>query len=176
MAADQSEQNIAWYSKFDSERAQMKTAIGYLPNELVNAWPKKKVALITMFDRLGLRVAEDLRENRELVFLSERVFPRNGVPQDDRIYKHFIFVVLHEIAHIYLDHPQTIPEDERDKYEGEAHNQAKEWYDQHAANLQLSELNLEEMKEINNQLDIEFNLAVRMVRKKMSPVKIPCEA
>ena len=125
-----------------------------------------------MFDRLGLRVAKDLIESRELVFLSERAFPRNGVPEEDQIYKHFIFVVLHEIAHIYLDHPQVIPKEERDEYEDAAHKQAKEWYDQHASERGFPELDLEEMKRINEQLDIEFHHAVRIVRKKMSPVKV----
>lgn len=164
--------NIIWFSNYDTERAQIKNAIGYLPLDIVEQWPKQKVAIITMFDRLGLRVAKELREDRELVFLSERVFPRNGVPETDQIYVHFIFVVLHEIAHIYLDHPQVMPKEERDPYEDAAHNQAKEWYDQHARKIGLPELNLEEMKQINVQLDIEFHHAVRMVRKKMSPVKV----
>lgn len=120
MAANHSEENFIWCSNYDVERAQIKTAIGYLPMALVNEWPKQKVALITMYDRLGLRLSKDLRESRELIFLSERVFPRNGVPEENQIYKHFIFVVLHEIAHIYLDHPQKILEEERDIYENAA--------------------------------------------------------
>lgn len=166
-----SEDNFIWCSNYDVERAQIKTAIGYLPKQLVNGWPKQKVALVTMFDRLGIRIAKDLRESRELIFLSERVFPRNGVTEEDEIYKHFVFVVLHEIAHIFLDHPQVVAEKDRDGYEDAAHAKAKGWYDEHAKEIGLPKLDLEVMKLINDQIDVEFQDAVRNVRRKMSPVK-----
>ena len=128
--------------------------------------------MVQFSNRTLLRLSKSIRENREIIVISERLFPRDGIFEDHPIYKHFIFVVLHEIAHIILDHPEVIPEDEKDEYEGAAHKQAKKWYDEHVAELgiaELTDLDIEEMLEINEQIDIEFDYAVRKVRRKMSP-------
>lgn len=170
MGTETSIGKIAWFSKYDVEKQQIETAIGYLPSSLREEWPKQEVAIITMHSRLGLRLSKSLREEKEIVFLSERVFPRNGgLFEKDPVYKHFIFVLLHELAHIFLDHPQTIMEEEKDEYERAADNKAKEWYDEHAREIGLPELDLEEMQQINGYIDREFDHAVRMARRKMSP-------
>lgn len=166
---DITEKNIIWCSKYKVERQQIEKAIDYLPKSLIKDWPKQKIAIITMYGRTGIRVSKSLRENREMIIISERLFPRDGIFEEHPIYKHFIFVVLHEIAHIFLDHPEIIPEDEKDEYEGAAHKQAKKWYDKHVAELGFAELDIEEMLKINEQIDIEFDYAVRKVRRKMSP-------
>jgi hypothetical protein len=93
---------------------------------------RDKLAVIGAGAMDACRVAPALRKNRELIVLSERIFPKKGANEGDSKVRYFIFVVLHEIAHVIKNHRSplldNLTEEENEAQEKEAETLAISWF------------------------------------------------
>src|SRR5208283_1751237 len=74
-------------------------ALRYLPPDILWNY-KDKLAFIGTGAMDACRVAPALSKDREIIVLSERIFPQKGAVEDNSKVRYFIFVVFHEIAHV----------------------------------------------------------------------------
>ena len=88
-----------------------------------------------MEGRHGIRIHEELSKNKQLVFLSDKIWPPRGAIETGSCLRFFIFVILHEIAHIELKHSSQNKTEE----EYEADKMAKEWFNDHVQKINQSE-------------------------------------
>lgn len=119
----------------------VEVAISYMPSNIF--WEhKEKLAFIGTGAMEACRVAPALRKERELIILSERIFPKKNVRcEDNNKARYFIFVVLHEIAHAIKKHRSPLLDNltqaESETQEQEADDLAISWFNEH-------------VKEVNN--------------------------
>lgn len=121
------------YSNNCDERTTIKAALEFLPDDILEKW-KDQLAILTMDRRHGIRVSEDIRKNKELIFLSDKVWPPVTAKETDLPFRFFAFVVLHEIAHVELKHTTQ----NKDEEEPEADKKAMEWFNAHMEKLNIS--------------------------------------
>lgn len=121
------------YSNNCDEKVTIKTALEYLPDEILEKW-KGLLAILTMDRRHGIRIDENIRKDKELVFLSDKIWPPGAAKETDLSFRFFIFVVLHEIAHVELRHGSENKAEE----EHEADKKAMEWFNAHAEKINSS--------------------------------------
>lgn len=116
-------------------------ALSYMPPNILWEY-KEKLAFIGTGAMDACRVAPALSKERELIILSERIFPKKNVRcEDDSKARYFIFVVLHEIAHAIKKHRSPLLDNltqaEFETQEQEAYDLAMSWFNEH-------------VKEVNN--------------------------
>jgi hypothetical protein len=115
-------------------------ALQYVPKEILWEY-RERIVFIGTGAMDACRVATALRKEREIIILSERIFPKRGAKEDDLKVKYFIFCVLHELAHAIKQHRSPLldklTEEENDAQEKEADDTALTWIEAH-------------IKEVNN--------------------------
>jgi hypothetical protein len=138
----------------------LKRALEYLPEDLFDK-NTKGFLFISTAARDACRVARHYCRTREVILISERLFPGKNVEVNDSKARYFIYAVLHEMAHAIREHRSpyldelTIEECEID--EKEADDLAMKWFNDHVKKLNnryLHPVKKEEIKEVEekNQL------------------------
>lgn len=109
-------------------------ALHYLPRHVLEEC-KEKLTFISTGHLDGCRLAPALRKNREIIVLSERILPKQRASEIDREVRYFIYVVLHEVAHVVKKHRtptfDNITTQENDLQEREADELALRWFNEH---------------------------------------------
>ncbi len=106
-------------------------ALRYLPRDILWNY-KDNLAFIGTGAMDACRVAPALSKKREIIVLSERIFPKKGVAEDNPKVRYFIYVVLHEIAHVIKKHRSPLldklTKEENEAQETEAEDLAISWF------------------------------------------------
>lgn len=132
----------------------VKKALEFLPEE-ISQLPKDKLVFystICIDCNDAIIIPKQIRENRDIIILSERIFPKKDASEDQREVRYFIFAVLHEIAHAVKHQSDLIgsPEEEKTKND-EADGLAVSWYNKFVEkrnNPDLKQVTIEEINEI----------------------------
>jgi len=146
-------------------------ALRYLPPELLCKY-KDKLAFFSTAIYHAYRIARKLCQEREIILLSERIFPKEGAAEDKDEVRFFIFTVLHEVAHAIKEHRSPLfdklTQKEKEAQEQEADNQALTWFNEHVKLFSskkpyLKPITLGEIEKVreNNQ-----NLIIKMYEGK----------
>lgn len=125
-------------------------ALKYLPANIFDEY-KEKLFFIGTGAVDAWRVTPEIRTNREIIILSERILPKSGASVVDPEFRYFIFVVLHEVAHVVKDHqsPRSVTKEKQAEQEKEADDLAIEWFKQsvdsmgnrHQKSITIDEIN-----------------------------------
>jgi len=104
-------------------------ALNYLPKDVYEKM-KNNIAIYSTSYTDGCRVAKKIRENREIILLSDHIMPKEGSSTGQPEVRYLIFVILHEIAHAYKNHlpSNEIIEKKNSEQEIEANNLALDWF------------------------------------------------
>ncbi len=106
-------------------------ALRCLPTDILWNY-KDKLAFIGTGAMDACRVAPALRKDREIIVLSERIFPPKGAVEDNPKVRYFIFVVFHEIAHVVKNHRSPLLDnlttEDNEAQEKEADEFAISWF------------------------------------------------
>jgi hypothetical protein len=110
----------------------VKKALSYLPPEIY-ARIEGRLAIIGTGGSDGIRIAEALRDGREIILVSERVFPKKRDASHPSV-RYFCFLILHEVAHAVCGHRSRmfdgITWDENMVQETLADAWAAQWYNE----------------------------------------------
>jgi hypothetical protein len=113
-------------------------ALQYVPSDVLKKHEKRiRIFSITKSD--GMRLTRSFCKSRDIIILSERVFPKSGAHESDKDFRYFIYVVLHEVAHAVKNHlsPRLdrLSAKQTAAQEKEAKDLAFEWFNEHAKTL-----------------------------------------
>ena len=130
----------------------VQNALEYLPRNVLDEH-KDRLAFFAMAHRDGCRVARVVRENREIIILSEHILPKAGATEGQADVRYFIYVVLHEVAHAVKQHRSPLYDcltpEEVAAQESEANDLALKWFNDHISalgNPYLPSLSREEVR------------------------------
>ena len=130
----------------------VKTALKYLPESELHSL-SGNLYITSTTSRGACRLSRALCETKEIIILSERIMPPQKPSEDDEIFRYFIFVVLHEVAHVIKKHRSPLYDEltleEAEKQEDEANKLALDWFNAHVINRRnpnLQELSQEEIE------------------------------
>jgi IrrE N-terminal-like domain len=110
----------------------VEVACSYASKDIPREFGDNLVFLSTV-EMDACRVGEEYRQ-KEIILLSERLLPKSPLTSEgDYQVRYLIFAVLHEIAHVYLQHqpPNTITPEVNQAQEDEADALALNWFNQH---------------------------------------------
>ena len=148
-----------------SRNQWVEIALHYLPFEILDG-NKESLAFIALSECDACRLAPQNRE-REVILLSDRIFPKSGVAVDHPSARYFIFVVLHEVAHAICKHKSPkydgLSSEENDLQEKEADDLAYSWFNQYVEDegnpylLPITPQEIHEIQERNQSLMRESN-------------------
>lgn len=114
-----------------------KKALEYLPKD-VKKRESKNLTIVGVGELGGCRLPKHYRE-REIILLSDWIFPPPSHSEGDETGKFLIITLLHEIAHAVLRHKSPKNDKlspEEDEYqETEADSTAIDWYNQHIESI-----------------------------------------
>lgn len=143
-----------------SRNRWVEIALSYLPQEVLDE-NKEAFVFIAMGECDACRVAPQYRE-REIILLSEHIFPDAHVAADHATARYFIFAVLHEVAHAVRKHRSPrfdgLSREENEAQEREADCIAYAWFNDHVQAegnphlLPLSPEEVQQMQERNQSL------------------------
>jgi hypothetical protein len=129
----------------------VEVALDYIPTDILWEY-RDKLVFIGTGAMDACRVAPVLRKNREIIVLSERIFPKRGANEGHPKARYFIFVDLHEVAHAILNHRSplldNLTEEENEAQEKEADDLAIAWFNAHVQarnNQYLKAISLDEI-------------------------------
>ena len=112
-------------------------ALGYLPFEIFEEL-KEDLVFVAFDDMLACRLSQQQRQ-REVILVSNRLFPPAGDSEGDLMGKFFVWAILHEIAHAKCKHKNGkydgISNEENESQEREADDLAYEWFNKHVSNV-----------------------------------------
>ena len=124
-------------------------ALRYLPADILREFGEK-LAFFSTAGEDACRVARAIREQREIVLLSERILPTKSDASKER---YFVFVVLHEIAHASKQHRSPsldrLTQEEIAAQEKEANELALSWFNDYVEknkHLNIERLTLREIE------------------------------
>ncbi len=140
-------------SKHSGHNLWVEDALIYLPPEILSD-NIESLAFISTNEIDACRVARVLCENREIIVLSERIFPKEGCGEGSSEGRYFTFVVLHEVAHAIQKHRDPLfdnlsPKD-IEAQEKETDKLALEWFNEYVRqknNPAFKPITMEEVKE-----------------------------
>jgi len=103
-------------------------ALQCLPDEVVDS-VGDRLAFVYM-DSDGRRLTREFCADREIIILSERIFPWGWKDKCELKVRYFMFAVLHEVAHAYSDHkaPNSVSIDDNQAQEQQADELAYVWF------------------------------------------------
>jgi hypothetical protein len=125
--------------------------IYYFPRQLLDEW-KDRLVFLSGARADAFRVGKKLREEREIIVISERIIPKGGgVAEDDPGRRYFVFAALHELAHVVRQHkpPNEITADENRAQEAEADELAFGWFNAYIRRRKHPDLGEFTRKELN---------------------------
>lgn len=129
------EKKRIFYSNYPREIIPMNKALKYLPDEVLESL-KDRLTILSMTGRKASRLSRGLCESSEIIIVSEKIYPPQDMHESHSDFRYFVFIVLHEIAHAYLEHKcqvyDKISDKEKQKQEDEADCTAATWYNQYA--------------------------------------------
>lgn len=105
---------------------------------------------ICMSARDGLRLTKHVRENFEVIILSDHVAPSKGeIGEGNPVFRYFMYVVLHEVAHAIRGHSSAIYDgtspEESAAQEEEADSLATKWFNDWAVEVGCESITEEEL-------------------------------
>jgi hypothetical protein len=116
----------------------VQNALEYLPRNILDEH-KDRLACLAMAHRDGCRVARVLRENREIIILSEHILPKAGATEGQSDVRYFIYTVLHEVVHAVKRHRSLLYDSVTPEVvvaqESEADDLALQWFNDHISAL-----------------------------------------
>ena len=120
-------------------------ALQCLPDDVVDA-VGDRLAFVYM-DSDGRRLTREFCDNREIIILSERIFPWDWSIESEPRVRYFMFVVLHEVAHAYCDHqaPNAISPEDGAKQEGQADELAFSWFNEYLKSKDEKPFSIDEL-------------------------------
>lgn len=125
---------------------------------MTNKWVVENVFYFSTYGKTyGTRLSRGLCQAKEVVYLSEKIFPIS-FDLTSMNTRFFVFIVLHETAHAKRKHKcriyDGISEEENDRQEREATSDAIEWFNLHAPQNGIESLNKEEVDASKEMLDV----------------------
>ena len=94
---------------------------------------------LCMASRDGVRLSRHVRENFEVIVLSDHIAPNIHHAETDPVFRYFMYVILHEVAHAICKHKSQyydgISAKENEAQEVEADALATEWFNERAHDL-----------------------------------------
>ena len=146
-----------------SQRRWIEIALEYLPQD-VKADEKCSLSIIALGDMGACRLPPSYRE-REVIFLSDWLFPPPGVSEADDAGIFFITTVLHEIAHAFCRHKSpsldALSSDQIQSQEDEADKIAVTWFNSYideANNQYLEKIEETRLRELVEQFAVLYNM------------------
>jgi len=131
----------------------VQVALEYLPPAVLDE-NKEKLLFISTAELDACRVARHYCKNREIILLSERILPKKSANGGQSEVRYFIFVVLHEVAHVIKKHKSpkldNLTEQEKAAQEKEADTIALEWFNEHVKELNNPYIKPLSIAEIND--------------------------
>ena len=131
----------------------LEIAFFYVPDDVLDEL-KDRLLIISNTQRDACRVPRSLVKDREIIFLSERIMPKQGADSGQPKARYFIFCVLHEVAHALKKHLSptwdNLTREQNEQQEAEADNLALSWFNARVranANPYELEMTREEIKE-----------------------------
>ena len=158
---------------YKSSREQdIRCALAYIPCEVKRKLNvhEKPIIFYTTHDRFGYCSAPETIPY--VILVNDIVFP-NGCAPDDRMYRFFVFSVLHEVAHVYMD-ITGIPIGGQD--ESQADKLAVDWYNKRADKLRLESLSYEhEIKSTQEEVEKMMKLAIETIASSLKSGRESCK-
>jgi hypothetical protein len=140
----------------DYANAAVRSALeSYLPADVLSAFDGR-LALVSTGNVDGVRLTKSFCRDRDVIVLSERILPvKSGDEEFHPGYRHFIFVVLREVAHACKDHLSPLSDDltaaQVESQGREADKLALKWFNEHASTTlfqpRLTIAEVEELRE-----------------------------
>ena len=123
-------------------------ALKYLPTDVYNDI-KNRVIIVSNPERAGCRIPRSVCDKKEIVVISELLYPEYGKDENSLSARYLIFVVLHEIAHAKLNHLSPVydglSKEDNDRQEMAASKMAYSWFNEAANKRGLKEISQEEV-------------------------------
>jgi hypothetical protein len=146
----------------DSSHARwIQIALDYLPDDIMEQI-EGNLVIIGVGDIGGCRLPEHYRE-REIVLLSDWVFPPLDQSEGDETGQFFIITLLHEIAHALCRHKSItrdkLSQEEFQAQEDEVDNLAIDWFNRHVEQRDNKYLKIMEATEFREIVDRYSNLS-----------------
>lgn len=112
----------------------IENALEYLPRDIL-CENGDKLAFISTKESHACRLSRYLCEKREIIVISECIFPGNGSTEDNEKNRYFTFIILHEIAHAIKKHKSPLfdelTREEIQQQEKEADDLSISWFNEH---------------------------------------------
>lgn len=144
-----------------SHREQdIRNALAYIPCEVKRQLNEheKQILFYTTHDRFGYSSAPEIIPY--VILVNDLIFP-NGCTREERMYRFFVFTVLHEVAHVYMDINSTPIEGQE---ESQANKLAEKWYNEYAESQGLNALSFEyEIKNIQEEVEKMMKLTIETI-------------
>lgn len=154
---------IIFFHRTPIDLLHFEKAVKWIPDvpELLD----KPIAVVSMYDGYAKRINPDIAEN-EVVIICDKSFPRNGAREEDSDFRHFVFILLHELAHVYKNHPFVSDEEVSKQYEDEADYQAECWFNAYAKSNNYKEIKIEKIKLIKERINSKWDIYFFDAKKK----------
>lgn len=134
----------------------VKKALEYVPQEIFEAI-EERIAFICLGSD-ACRVARKLCEDKEIIILSESIFPKSFTDESKPDFRYLIFCILHEVAHAVQKHKSPLfdklTRQDIDHQESEADKLALDWFNSNISELPHLGLNPITIDEVRAQQDI----------------------
>ena len=160
---------ITYYSHREQD---LKNSLVYIPCEVKRKLNEheKPILIFTTHDRFGYSSAP--KSIPYVIIVNDAIFP-NGHTREDRMYRFFVFTVLHEVAHVYMDITGTPIEDQE---ESQANKLAEDWYNEHANNQGLDSLSYDsEIKATQIEIEKAMFEVANTIAASLKCSMVPCE-
>lgn len=139
-------------------------ALSYLPKEVFHKL-KDNLAIYSTAGRDACRVARAISKEREIIILSDHILPKNTARFENWDVRYFIYVVLHEIAHVFKKHRSPmldkLTESEIQAQENEADKIALKWFNEFVKssnNAHLKQITVEEVKQAKRKMQKQMKI------------------
>lgn len=145
---------ITFFHRTSIDHLHFKKAANWIPDDPVLL--EKPISIVSMYDGYAKRINPEIAEN-ELVIICDKSFPRNGAYEEDSEFRHFVFILLHELAHIYKEHPFVSDEEVGKEYEDEADAQAESWFNAYAKVKRYNEISVAKIKLMKERINSKWD-------------------
>jgi hypothetical protein len=122
------------------------------------------LAFISIFE--SCRIAREYCEKREIILLSDRIFPKGYTNYDKPEARYFVFTVLHEVSHAIKKHKSkrfdNLTDQENQIQEAEADAIAIKWFNEHIDrnNYSFEPITIEEINDIRKKNRDQINAEI----------------
>lgn len=149
-----------------------------LPPDTLKWCSENVVYFSTCAFKTGSRLSRGVCETKEIIILSDKIFPLTFTPSDKST-RFFIFIVFHETAHAILKHQCTrfdkITGESKALQEQEADALALEWFEFYAKHNGLPILKKAEIDEyeriINQHIEVSAQIQKKCLAKRLKQIE-----